>query len=667
MITRWYRKVDQGKALIVNTMKAEPIVTFTGAVVLPVVHRAEVMDISVKTIEIDRRGKEGLICQDNIRADIKVTFFVRVNKTREDVLKVAQSIGCVRASDQSTLEELFSAKFSEALKTVGKRLDFEQLYTMRDDFRDQIIEVIGRDLNGYVLDDAAIDFLEQTPMASLDKDNILDAQGIRKITQITAEQAVDTNELRQKERMEIASQDVQADEAIFRFEQERADAEAKKEKEIAIAQARESNEALRVEDEENKKTELLKRANEAEVLKAEENKLREAAVAEKGKEREIAVEEERVVKARSLEAILREREVELQRIEKEKALEVERKAIADIIRTRVAVDKTVAEEEEQIKDLRVLADAKRTRDATVIAAEAEGEEDKVKKVKSAEAEEEMARSEAKKMLTLAEAELQEADKQAAAKIRLAEGVQASEAATGLAAARVKEADAVATEKLGLAEVRVKEANAAAIEKEGMAEVTVSRERYEVDATGTRQMGLAEGVAIKEKMTSEAAGLTDKAEAMKALDEASRDHEEYRLRLEKDKEIDLAQITARREIAEEQAKVLAEAMGTAKINIVGGDGAFFERFIKAVSLGYAADGTIDSSERLQGLFQEYLDGTKSLPADVKEVLSRPAVDADAVSKLTVSAVLAKLMLGTDDQDLREKLNALAEKARELGIE
>jgi regulator of protease activity HflC (stomatin/prohibitin superfamily) len=90
------------------------------------------MDISVKTVEIDRRGKEGLICKDNIRADIKVTFFVRVNKTPEDVLKVAQSIGCARASDQQTLDELFSAKFSEALKTVGKQLEFEELYTKRE-------------------------------------------------------------------------------------------------------------------------------------------------------------------------------------------------------------------------------------------------------------------------------------------------------------------------------------------------------------------------------------------------------------------------------------------------------------------------------------------------------------------------------------------------------
>ena len=55
-----------------------------------------------------------------------------------------------------TLEELFVAKFSEALKTVGKQLDFVDLYTKREKFRDDIIEIIGKDLNGYVLEDAAI-------------------------------------------------------------------------------------------------------------------------------------------------------------------------------------------------------------------------------------------------------------------------------------------------------------------------------------------------------------------------------------------------------------------------------------------------------------------------------------------------------------------------------
>ena len=66
------------------------------------------MDISVKTIEVDRRGAgRPDLCQDNVRADITVAFYVRVNKTEEDVLKVASAVGVNRASDKRTLEELF--------------------------------------------------------------------------------------------------------------------------------------------------------------------------------------------------------------------------------------------------------------------------------------------------------------------------------------------------------------------------------------------------------------------------------------------------------------------------------------------------------------------------------------------------------------------------------
>ena len=215
MLAQFYQKVDQGYAMIVNTMRAEPDVTFTGRLVIPILHRREVMDISMKTIEIERAGKEGLICRDNIRADIKVKFFVRVNKTREDVLTVAQSIGCERASNQETLEDLFSAKFSEALKTVGKSLDFVDLYQARDRFRDDIIRQIGDDLSGYVLEDAAIDYLEQTPLEKLDPSNILDAQGIKKITELTAEEAVRTNELRRNQELRTKKKDVETLEAML--------------------------------------------------------------------------------------------------------------------------------------------------------------------------------------------------------------------------------------------------------------------------------------------------------------------------------------------------------------------------------------------------------------------------------------------------------------------
>ena len=397
LIASFYRKVDQGRALIVNKMTAEPVVTFTGSVVYPIIHRAEEMDISVKTIEVARRGPDGLICKDNLRADIQVTFFVRVNKTSEDVLKVAQSVGCNRASQVEVIRELFGAKFSEALKTVGKSLDFVELYEKRAQFRDEIIAVIGQDLNGYVLEDAAIDYLEQTPLEHLDKDNILDAQGIRKITELTTAQNVQTNELKQKERMDIASQNLTADEAIFRYDQQRAEAEARKSKEIQIANARESNEAQRYTIDQQKETELSRQTANEEVKKREQDMTRGIQVAEKQRERVVAIETVEVQKAQQLKDIERERETELLRIDKEKALEKERKEIADVVRARIAVEKTVAEEEERINDLRLIAEAKRQKDAMVINAEGAAQSDLVKNIKAAEAQEEVAKFEAKEL------------------------------------------------------------------------------------------------------------------------------------------------------------------------------------------------------------------------------------------------------------------------------
>lgn len=93
----FYRKVDQGVALIVNDMSATPKVHFTGALIIPVLYRAEQMQISLITLQVDRRGKEGLICRDNMRADIAVAFYLRVNETQADVLRVAKAIGADRA------------------------------------------------------------------------------------------------------------------------------------------------------------------------------------------------------------------------------------------------------------------------------------------------------------------------------------------------------------------------------------------------------------------------------------------------------------------------------------------------------------------------------------------------------------------------------------------
>ncbi|MFC7796521.1 flotillin family protein [Streptomyces cinereoruber] len=632
VVSRLFRKVEQGKALIVSKMRKVDV-TFTGQVVLPVLHKAEVMDISVKTIEISRTGRDGLICRDNIRADIRISFFVRVNKTVEDVIRVAQAIGTARASDKDTLQELFNAKFSEALKTVGKQLDFTDLYTKREELRFRIIEIIGIDLNGYSLEDAAIDYLEQTPLGQLDPGNILDAQGIRKITELTAAENVRTNEFRQHEQKEITRQNVDAREAILELERRQADAEIKQKREIDTVRAREEAETARVVEEERLRAQSAFLKTEEQLGIQRENQAREVAVAQKNRERVIAVENERIEKDRLLEVIARDRETELTRISAEKEVEAERRDIAEVIRERVAVDRTVAEQEESIKRLRAVEEAERNRQAVVIAAEAEAQEKLVKDIKAAEAAEQAAVHRAAEELTLAEARNKAADMDARAKMRLAEGIQAEAAAEGLAAVQVRDKEADVIEKAGRAE-------AGATEARLRAEAAGAREKALAEAEGAREKALAEATAIGEKLKAEAAGLTEKAAAMAALDEASRTHEEFRLRLEAEKDVRLAGLDVQRQVAEAQATVLATGLENADINIVGGESVFLDRLVQSVSLGKSVDGFVGHSQTAQALAGPWLDGSQPFTEDLTNVLG--SLSSSDVRDLSVSALLAKLM-------------------------
>jgi uncharacterized membrane protein YqiK len=631
-VSRLFKKVDQGRALIVSKMRKVDV-TFTGAVVLPVVHRAEHMDISVKTIEIERTGHDGLICRDNIRADIRITFFVRVNKTVEDVIKVAQAIGTERASDQSTLQTLFAAKFSEGLKTVGKHLDFVDLYTKRDEFRDRIIAVIGTDLNGYSLEDAAIDYLEQTPVESLDTNNILDAQGIRKITELTAIEHVRTNEYRRNEEKEITRQNVEAREAILELERQQADAESKQKREVDTVRAREEAETQRVQAEERLKAQSAHLRTDEALGVQQQNQEREIAVAAKNRERVIAIETERIEKDRLLEVVGRDREVELAQMAKVKEVEVERRAVADVVRERVAVDKTVAEQEESINRLRVVEAAERERQATVIRAEAEAQENLVKDIKAAEAAEAAAKHRAKEQLTLAEARQQAADLEARATIRLAEGLQAEAAAAGLA------------------EVQVNERNADAVEKIGRAEALVEREKATVAAD-----------ALRLKLQGEAEGLRDKASAMSELDATTREHEEFRLRLETDKEIALAKVDVHRQIAEAQAAVLSKGLESADIDIVGGDSIFLDKLMGSIALGKGIDAVVDSSEVTQAIAGRWMNGDGNFMEDLGRLLG--GVGSEDVKNLTLSAFLMKMIRqGGPDSAKAQQLHALA---HQLGL-
>ncbi|MEU2052772.1 flotillin family protein, partial [Streptomyces bungoensis] len=180
--------------------------------------------------------------------------------------------------------------------------------------------------------------------------------------------------------------------------------------------------------------------------------------------------------------------------------------------------------------------------------------------------------------------------------------------------------------------------------------------------GARAKALADATGIGEKLKAEAAGLTEKAAAMAALDEASRGHEEYRLRLQAEKEIRLAGLETQRQVAEAQATVLATGLENADIDIVGGESVFFDRLVSAVSLGKGVDGFMDGSRTARALAGPWLDGSGSFTDDLSRVLG--SLGSADVQHLTVSALLMKLMNSGGAEASR--FRQLLDRAGELGL-
>ena len=682
------RKIEPGRAGI-KTGWGGVKVAFDWMVRVPFFQHYHIVDISVKKLEIHRKGKDGLVCKDNIRADITVAFYIRVEATAESVQKVAQMLTPERVSDLEQLRQLFEAKFSEALKTAGKQMEFHELFTERIKFRDQIQSTIGKDLDGFLLQDVAIDYLEQTPLDQHDPNNVLDAEGIKKITQITQRERVVANEHSQRAAVQIEKENADAD--IARREQKRRNTEddAKQNRAITEVKANEEAEARKV-------IEARRQEVEAKRLEAEEViRLRTEDMNRAVQEREFTVKKEKQrLEQEALQEgeearVRRERTISLADMEKqtkiaEAAVDVERKRAVV-----VAEQKAVVQQEEEKLNIEARMTAERVREVTLIEAEMNAKKQQVEKVVSAEAQKEADRNlaeaekiktvtaadaareaalrEAERIQTIADAEAKVADKRRHAMEQEAEGVAAKEAAPGLAEARVitakataKKTEAVAIRDVGLAEAEVTKAK-------GDVHAEVTQSQAEAEAEGTKEKEMAVATGIEARGLAEAKAIEEKAKAMKALHDAGQQHEEFRLKLAKERDVELAAIQIQKDIAQAHSQVVGEALKAAKIDIVGGENDFFEKVVRAVGTGKSVDRMVHNSATLTDIKNTFFNGNSDhFKTQLRQWINDYGITSEDVKNLTISALLAKLMSSTRDNSILSLMSNALTMAKDHGL-
>ena len=655
----------------------------------PFLNRWDIMDIQVKKLEVARKGKDGLICQDNIRADIEVAFYVRVAPEEEKIKEVAEAVGCERASEIELLRNLFEAKFSDALKAAGKQMDFDQLYIQRSTFRDMIVKEIGEDLNGYKLEDVAIDYLEQTAREDHDPTNVLDAQGIEKINRITAEKEEQTNKRTQKKDVELKNDNIKAEMEKRELDKTNEEDLAKQTRAVDEAKAREGA-AAQVEVHKNR--EVSEKAEIEANQHIEERKVEQDRVvmsATYAKDQDLLRLEQEKLESGEQAEVDRLRRIGLMQQEKEAKIIAAAFEVAESKAGLESKEKEVTQQHQGRLDVEADMSADRAKRVLMVEATAKAEASLVEEVKQAEAlhqaqkeiadkdlylevtgaesSKQAAEKKADEVITIAEAEAKASEKRNHAMQQEAEGTAAMRSADGLAEARVitakaeaKKIDAEAEQAQGEAEATViaKQGEASGIAKaaEGKGEGEAIEAVKLAEAQGTEKMGLAQAISK-----------TEMAKAIEVFNKASQDHEEFRLQLNKDRDVDLAEIQIQKDVAEAQARVVGEALKSANIDIVGGENDFFEKVVRSVSYGKSVDHLVNNSQSITDVKNTFFNGDPDyFKTQLRGWVKDLGVSSEDVKNLTISALLTKLVSQSDDSGTKSIIRQAQKAVKESGI-
>ncbi|HGY9595003.1 TPA: peptidase [Vibrio campbellii] len=647
-LTTRYKKVrGEGDALIVNGLHATRA-SLTGTFVWPVINKFEFMDITRKKISVVRSGRkdqegeeyEGLHCRDNIRADLKVDFYIGVNHEEEDIVRVAKLFTAHDASNLERLKEHFQPKFSEALKTAVKQFEFEELLTNRRAFRDAVVEVIGSEMDGFKIYDVVIDKVDQTALDAHSPGNILDVEGIRKISAITAQKNTETNAIRQDERTTIKKKNVEAEANRLQLDKQEKESIARTQREIDIIKAQEEALAAEKREEYERITKLAELETEEEVAKKRESVEMEVEMTRIANQRQVAIQQEELNRSVETERVRTATEVAEREMQKETTVEEAMKSVAETRSQRVEIERKIAREEEETENLRVNERVNREKRIKLTEAEAVAESAQIELLVAARAEKDAARERSERILIENEAELKvktrDAENELAVKTRQAEAEQ-------VVTTKRAEAEFVAKDREAAAKERMAQAEKELISATGLAEVEVERERAlaiketgEAEAYTLQSAGEAEAQALRAKGLAEAEAQTARFEAAQQYDDHTREHDKWVMQLQQEKDLELARIDAQKAVVGANAQALGEALSKADIRLFGGEG--MEQIRRTIMDAAVVDAKFNESEVLNPLVSDYVNGNRSLPQDIKDVLESTELKSSDLSNVALASLL-----------------------------
>lgn len=386
VFTRLYQKTKASEAFVRTGQGGARVIQDGGAVIIPFIH--ELIRVSLRTLklEVARENEDALITSDKLRADVRAEFFVRVNPEADAILQAARSLG-ERMAHPNEVRALVEDKLVSALRTAAAKQTLEQLNSERDAFLDEVEKLVAQDLqnNGLILETVTISSLDQTSSEFLKDDNIFDAQGSRKIAEITEKNLTARNELIRAGEEARKKQDVEQRKRILSLDQAEKEATAKQGAQVQKIQAEADRDASTKTIQMNQETQLAGIAKQKALEVAEAERQQAVQVAQEQQAQAVALAQEAKNQAVALAAEKREQAQKVAEQQKQAAVataEAQKAEEERILEEKLAEVETA---KQKVETITVVETAERERQKTVTNATATAEQAFVTEQKRADA------------------------------------------------------------------------------------------------------------------------------------------------------------------------------------------------------------------------------------------------------------------------------------------
>ena len=289
--------------------KRKKVILNGGSVVLPGFHELTRVPLRELSIDVERTGKLAVRTQDYLRADMRVTFYVCINASEEDVLTAAARLSRSGKITPEDIKNALEKRADDGIRAAAKSKNLAEIDSDKLGFAQEVLNLVEPDLKkvGLTLNNIAISEIEESD--TYDTNNFFDAQGVRLRTETIQRSIQQKREVELSTRVAIEQKELDAEKRSLEIAKDQEDAKLAQTLEI----------------------ESLKAEREREI---QEKRDREAATAQRTKIlQEKSVEEEEIQRKLSIQQKQLDADIELE--ERQKALE----------RTKILQEKSVQEEE----------------------------------------------------------------------------------------------------------------------------------------------------------------------------------------------------------------------------------------------------------------------------------------------------------------------------------